>query len=98
MHCPHIRQSQKRSFVSLSTRMIALRSPLGAGADAGGLRSSWVPTAPPPPRPRYTSGEAGTSFFGSTNGIAAVVPTRRPFSESTSSLVPGSESSTGTQT
>src|SRR4029077_15949554 len=32
---------------------------------------------------------AGTSFLGSTNGIAAVVPVSGPFSDSTSSVVPG---------
>jgi len=41
---------------------------------------------------------AGTSFFGSTNGIAAVVPVRGPFSDSTSSVIPGPASSVGTHT
>src|SRR6185436_9033127 len=44
------------------------------------------------------SAPAGTSFLGSTNGITAVLPVSAPFSDSMSSVVPGSASSTGTQT
>src|SRR5581483_1455877 len=44
------------------------------------------------------SGAAGISFLGSMNGIAAVVPTMCPCSDSMSMRVPGSASSMGTQT
>ena len=49
-------------------------------------------------RNTYRRLPAGTSFFGSTNGIAAVVPVSGPFSDSMSSVVPGSASSIGTHT
>ncbi len=100
MHCPHIRQSQMRSFVSRSTRRRTLRKPRTGRAVVGGLRSSLVamPTRSFRAGGPYFRELAGTSFFASTNGIAAVVPTRWPPSDSTSRRFPGSDSSTGTQT
>lgn len=41
--------------------------------------------------------ETGIVFFGSTNGIGTTVAVRVPHSDSTSSTVPVSDSSTGTQ-
>ena len=64
----------------------ARRAPRGAPVGDGTVREG------------QASAPAGTSFLGSTNGIAAVLPVIAPFSDSMSSVVPGSESSIGTQT
>jgi hypothetical protein len=60
-------------------------------------QGSGCPTAGPL-SPGGSIYEAGTCFFGSMNGIEAVVPARPPSSAWTSSRWPGSASPVGTQT
>jgi len=100
MHCPHIRQSQMASFVPRSTKRRAFRNPRARAAVAGGLRSSFVVIRASERGGvgRYLRGAAGTSFLGSMNGMAAVLPVNGPASDWTSRTVPGRESSTGTHT
>ena len=63
-------------------------------ASAPRLRAASVPSEPVPARP-YA---AGTFFWGSMKGSAAVMPVRAPSSASISRRVPGVASPMGTQT